>query len=216
MVETKPVNTPFTYQHTNTMRKLILPSLLGAVALCAASTSAHAQMKIGTVDMNTVFTSYYKTKDAEAKINEARAGAKKELDERLETLKKSMDDINKTNQEIEKPELSKDGKDKLAKSRDEKVQEARNLDREIAEFRQTRERQLQDQFLRMRKDIIDDIMKVVNEKVKAAGYDIVLDKSGASMGQIPVVLYSRGDLDFSNDIVTALNKTAPKPASAAN
>lgn len=216
MVETKPANSPFHFQYTNPMRKLILPCLLGAAALCAASTSANAQMKIGTVDMNTVFTSYYKTKDAEAKINEARAGAKKELDERLETLKKSMDDINKTNQEIEKPELSKDGKEKLAKQRDEKVQEARNLDREIAEFRQTRERQLQDQFLRMRKDIIDDIMKIVNEKVKAAGYDLVLDKSGASMGQIPVVLYSRGDLDFSNDIVTTLNKTAPKPASAAN
>ena len=197
------------------MRKFILPCLLGAVSLCAASTSAHAQMKLGTVDMNTVFTSYYKTKDAEAKINEARAGAKKELDERLETLKKSMDDINKTNQEIEKPELSKDGKDKLAKARDEKVQEARNLDREIAEFRQTRERQLQEQFLRMRKDIIEDIMKVVNEKVKAAGYDLVLDKSGASMGQIPVVLYSRADLDFSSEIVTTLNKNAPKPASAA-
>ena len=198
------------------MRKLILPCLLGAASLVAASTSAQAQMKLGTVDMNTVFTSYYKTKDAEAKINEARAGAKKELDERLETLKKSMDDINKTNQEIEKPELSKDGKDKLAKARDEKVQEARNLDREIAEFRQTRERQLQEQFLRMRKDIIDDIMKVVNEKVKAAGYDVVFDKSGASMGQIPVVLYSRADLDFSNDIVTTLNKNAPKAPSAAN
>ncbi len=198
------------------MRKLIVSCLLTAAALSAAATSANAQVKLGMVDMNSVFTSYYKTKDAEAKINEARAGAKKELDDRLETLKKAMDDINKTNQEIEKPELSKDGKDKLTKQRDEKVSEARNLDREIAEFRQTRERQLQEQFLRMRKDIIDDIMKVVNEKVKAAGYDVVFDKSGASMGQIPVVLYSRADLDFSNDIITSLNKTAPKPASAAN
>ncbi|HRJ71883.1 MAG TPA: OmpH family outer membrane protein [Terrimicrobiaceae bacterium] len=198
------------------MRKLIVSCLLTAAALGAAASSANAQVKLGMVDMNSVFTSYYKTKDAEAKINEARAGAKKELDDRLETLKKAMDDINKTNQEIEKPELSKDGKDKLTKQRDEKVSEARNLDREIAEFRQTRERQLQEQFLRMRKDIIDDIMKVVNEKVKAAGYDVVFDKSGASMGQIPVVLYSRTDLDFSNDIITSLNKTAPKPASAAN
>ena len=198
------------------MRKLIVSCLLTAAALGAAASSANAQVKLGMVDMNSVFTSYYKTKDAEAKINEARAGAKKELDDRLETLKKAMDDINKTNQEIEKPELSKDGKDKLTKQRDEKVSEARNPDREIAEFRQTRERQLQEQFLRMRKDIIDDIMKVVNEKVKAAGYDVVFDKSGASMGQIPVVLYSRTDLDFSNDIITSLNKTAPKPASAAN
>ena len=198
------------------MRKSIVSTLLCTAALCAVSSAANAQFKLGTVDMNQVFTAYFKTKDAEAKINDARAAAKKELDERLETLKKAMDEINKTNQEIEKPELSKDGKEKLSKQRDEKVQEARNLDREIAEFRQTRERQLQEQFMRMRKDIIDDIMKVVNEKVKAAGYDLVLDKTGVSMGQVPVVLYSRADLDFSNEIITILNKDAPKPSSAAN
>jgi outer membrane protein len=198
------------------MRKLIVSTLFTAVALCAASTSVNAQFKLGTVDMNKVFTAYYKTKDAEEKINDARAAAKKELDDRLETLKKAMDDINQTNTAIEKPELSKDGKEKLAKQRDEKVQEARNLDREIAEFRQTRERQLQEQFMRMRKDIIDDIMKVVSEKVKAAGYDLVLDKTGVSMGQVPVVLYSRADLDFSNEIITLLNKNAPKPTSAVN
>ncbi len=198
------------------MRKLIVSSLLLAVGLFGASTSAHAQIKLGIVDMNAVFTSYYKTKDAEAKINEARAGAKKDLDERLEDLKKKMDDINKMNQEVEKPELSKDGKDRLKKQLDEKVGEARQLDREIAEFRQTKERQLQDQFLRMRKDIIEDIMKVVTEQVKSAGYDLVVDKSGASLGQVPVVLYSRPDLDFSSQIVEALNKSAPKPSSAAN
>ncbi len=198
------------------MRKLIVSTFLFAAAFCAASTAASAQFKLGTVDMNKVFTAYFKTKDAEDKINDAKAAAKRELDDRLETLKKAMEEINKTNQEIEKPELSKDGKEKLAKQRDEKVQEARNLDREIAEFRQSRERQLQEQFMRMRKDIIDDIMKVVNEKVKAEGYDLVLDKTGVSMGQVPVVLYSRVDLDFSNEIITSLNKNAPKPSSAAN
>jgi outer membrane protein len=198
------------------MRKLIVSSILLAIGLLGASTSAQAQVKLGIVDMNSVFTSYYKTKDAEAKINEARAGAKKDLDERLETLKKSMEEINKMNQEIEKPELSKSGKDALKKQLDDKVGEARSLDREIAEFRQTKEKQLQDQFLRMRKDIIEDIMKVVTEKVKAGGYDLVVDKSGASLGQVPVVLYSRPDLDFSNEIITTLNKNAPKPSSAAN
>jgi Skp family chaperone for outer membrane proteins len=198
------------------MRKLIVSSILLAVGLCGASTSVHAQVKLGIVDMNTVFVSYYKTKDAEAKINEARAAAKKDLDERLETLKKSMEEINKMNQEIDKPELSKSGKDSLKKQLDEKVGEARALDKEIVEFRQTKERQLQDQFLRMRKDIIEDIMKVVTEKVKAAGYDLVLDKSGASLGQVPVVLYSRPDLDFSKEIIETLNKNAPKGSSAAN
>jgi outer membrane protein len=196
------------------MLKSILTTAILATALCALAPSANAQIKMGTLDMNAVFTQYYRTKDAEAKLNDARAAAKKELDERLETLKKAMDEINKINAGLDKPELSKDAKEKATKQRDEKVAEARNLDREITEFRGTRERQLQEQFVRMRKDIIDDIMKIVNEKVKNAAYDVVFDKSGLSMGQIPVVLYSRADLDFSKEIVDTLNKNAPKTTTA--
>ncbi len=194
------------------MLKSILSATVLAAALGAFVPSANAQVKIGTLDMNAVFSQYYKTKDAESKLNDARAAAKKELDDRLETLKKSMDEINKLNADIEKPELSKDAKDKSTKKREEKVGEARNLDREITEFRGTRERQLQEQFVRMRKDIIDEIMKVVDGKVKAAGFDLVFDKSGMSMGQIPVLIYSRADLDFSKEIVDTLNKNAPKSA----
>jgi len=197
------------------MLKSLLSTAILATLTLGFATSAQAEMKVGTLDMNNVFTQYYRTKDAETKLNEARASAKKELDDRLETLKKSMDDINKISADIEKPELSKDAKEKTAKSRDEKVAEARNLDREIAEFRGTRERQLQEQFMRMRKDIVDDIMKVVTVKVKEAQYDLVLDKSGMSIGQIPVIVYSKETMDFSKDIIDTLNKGAAKPAEPA-
>ena len=197
------------------MIKSLLSTAILATLTFGFAATAQAEMKVGTLDMNNVFTQYYRTKDAETKLNEARASAKKELDDRLETLKKSMDDINKISADIEKPELSKDAKEKAAKSRDEKVAEARNLDREIAEFRGTRERQLQEQFMRMRKDIVDDIMKVVTVKVKEAQYDLVLDKSGMSIGQIPVIVYSKEAMDFSKDIIDTLNKGAAKPAEPA-
>ena len=198
------------------MRKLIVSSLLTVAAVCLASPSANAQMKVGIVDMNGIFTAYYKTKDAEAKINTQQQEAKKDLDSRLEGLKKSMEEINKLNQDIEKQELSKDAKEKAAKTRDEKIAEARNLDRAIGEFRQTKERSLQEQVLRMRKSIVEEIMVVVTDKVKAGGYDLVFDKSGISLGQVPIVLYSRPDYDFSADIIATLNKNAPKAPSAAN
>jgi len=187
--------------------------LIGSIA--AAAPLAHAQMKVGTIDMNRVFTEYYKTKDAEQKLNEQRAAAKKEFDDRIETLKKSMEEITKLNAQIEKPELSKDAKDAVLKERETKVADARNLDKEVNDFKSTRERQLQEQFLRMRKDIIDDIMKIVTTRVSSAGYDLVFDKSGLSMGQIPVVVYSRDDMDFSKDIIDKLNANAPKVKPAA-
>jgi hypothetical protein len=50
----------------------------------------------------------------------------------------------------------------------------------------------------------------VTARVSDAGYDLVFDKSGLSMGQIPVVIYSRDDMDFSKDIIAKLNAAAPK------
>jgi outer membrane protein len=191
--------------------KRILVTLTVAVAFsAAAATSAQAQMKVGIVDMNKVFTSYYKTKDAEARLNDARAQAKTDLDGRLETLKTNMEEINKLEADATKPELAADKKQIAIKTRDEKIAEVRTLDREIAEFRQTRERQLQEQFVRMRGDIVQDIMKVVDGRVKSEGFDLVFDKSGQGISQVPVVLYSAASMDFSDSVITELNKNAPK------
>jgi outer membrane protein len=189
-------------------------NLLLAGVIFAAAPLAQAQVKVGTIDMNGVFTAYYKTKDAENKLNEQRQSAKKDFDDKVEGLKKNMDEINKLNNELEKPELSKEAKDAKLKERDEKINETRTLDKEAGEFKATREKELQEQFLRMRKGIIEDIMKVVNEKVKDAGYDLVFDKSGMSMGQIPVLVYSSDSYDFSKDITKTLNASAPKTAPA--
>jgi hypothetical protein len=58
--------------------------------------SAQADVKVGTIDMKQVFDTYYKTKDAESKINDARAQAKKELDERLDSFNKAQEEAKKT------------------------------------------------------------------------------------------------------------------------
>ncbi len=184
-------------------------SALSVMALLAFAAPSHAQTKIGMVDMNKIFSSYSKTKDAESRINEARARAKRDLDDRMDTYKKTMDDINQLNAEIDRPELSKELKEEKMKSRDDKIAETKNLEREITEFRQQREKELQDQAVRMRNDIVDEITKLVQEKVRTDSYDLVFDKSGQSLNGVPIVLFSRDNMDFSEDIIAALNKNKP-------
>lgn len=179
--------------------------LLSALLFLGGAAIAGADVKIGTVDMNRVFSEYSKTKDAQSKYSDAEKAANDDLNNRVETLKKSMEEINRLNSEVQREGLSKEAQDAKKKEIEPKVVAARNLDREIAEFRTAKQKSLQDQFLRMRKDIVDDIMKTVNDMVKEKGFDIVFDKSGLSAGAIPVVLYSRDDLDFSNDVLSVLN-----------
>jgi outer membrane protein len=192
------------------MKKLFFVAIASALALPAASFAQG--LKIGYVDMNRAFKEYGKTKDAEAKINEARNAAKKEYDDRADAYKKALDEINKLNQQLEGPALAAEKKSQLAKERDDKIGSIKNMEREINEFRQTRERQLQEQAVRMRDGIVKEITDIVLEKVKATNMDLVFDKSGVSLNGVPVIMYSRDNADFTADVIASLNKGGKAPA----
>src|SRR5881396_3176339 len=182
-------------------------SIISALTL-AFPIGAFAQgtMKIGTVDMQRAFKEYNKTKDAELKINDAKNAAKKEYDDRAEAYKKALDEINNLNKQLESPALSADKKTGMAKERDDKIANIKSMKREINDWRQTRERQLQERLMRMREGIVKEITDVVIEKVRTKSLDFVLDKSGMSINGVPVVMYAPDNVDFTNEIVETLNK----------
>src|SRR5436189_1226497 len=167
---------------------------------------AQGTMKIGTVDMQRAFKDYNKTKEAEAKINDAKNSAKKEYDDRADAYKKALDEINGLNKQLESSALSADKKTQIAKDRDDKISNIKNMEREISEFRQTRERQLQEQAMRMREGIVKEITDIVMDKVKTNHMDLVFDRSGMSLNGVPVVMYAPDNVDFTSDIITVLNK----------
>jgi outer membrane protein len=200
------------------MKKFLLFTVAAALALPVV-TFAQGTLKVGTVDMNRAFKEFNRTKDSEKKINEAKDAAKKEYDDRAESYKKALDEINKLNQQLDSPALSADKKTSMAKERDEKIANIKNMEREINEFRQTRERQLQEQAMRMRENIVKEITEVIMERVKTNSYDLVLDKSGPSMNGVNIVLHSKDSFDFTTEVITALNKkpattTTEKPATS--
>lgn len=180
--------------------------LLVSLLLCGAS--LRAEMKIGTVDMNRIFTEYNKTNEAKSKYNASSEAIEKELNERTSDLKKKMEEINQLTTAIEKSDLPKKELDAKKKECEEKIEKARTLDRELVEYRSAKQKKLQDEFLGMRQGIIDDIMKVINDQTKVRGFDLVLDKSGLSAGAVPVVLVARPDFDISNEVLAILNKKA--------
>src|SRR5438309_6931255 len=187
------------------MKKLLSIALPSLLALPVAA-FAQGTLKIGTVDMQRAFKEYSKTKDAETKINEAKNSAKKEYDDRAEAYKKALDEINNLNKQLDAPALSAEAKSQKAKERDDKIANIKNMEREISDFRQTRERQLQEQAMRMREGIVKEITDVVMEKVKTTNMDLVFDKSGLSLNGVPVLMYAPENVDFTNDIITVLNK----------
>jgi serine/threonine protein kinase/Skp family chaperone for outer membrane proteins len=163
-------------------------------------------LELGLVDMNKTFKNYNKTKDAEARVNESKNAAKKEYDDRAGNYKKALDEITRLNKQLDSQGLSADTKTRLAKDRDDKIANIKNMEREITEFRQTRERQLQEQALRMREGIVAEITKVITDRLVNKLDGVVIDISGTSLNGVPIALYTNNIPDFSEEVIEALNQ----------
>ncbi|MFL6521424.1 MAG: OmpH family outer membrane protein [Chthoniobacterales bacterium] len=198
--------------HSNLHRAILLSALL------LSSLIAHvtqAELTIGTVDMNRILKEYRKTREAEAKLNEAKDAAKKEFDERADAYKKGLEEINALNAQLESPALTAEAKAQKSRQRDEKIAKLKEMEREINEFRQTREQQLRQQVQQLQENLIKEITAVVLEQAKAKNLDLVFDTSGASLNQFSPILFSKERADFSGEVIAALNKTpvaAAKPS----
>jgi len=193
--------------------KVIIATFL---AIAFAGSAFAADLKIGVVDLNKAFAEYNKTKDAKKLLDDNAAKAKEELSERFAALKKLNDEVEKAARASQDPVL---GEQERAKSRAEaqtKAQEFKSLERDIAEFRQRREGQIQQQGMEQRRELYSEILKVVKEKSEAGKYDLVFDKSGLGALGLPFLIHSKEGVaeDFTAAVVEDLNKAAAAPAAA--
>ncbi len=192
------------------MKKHLLIPLLTLLLSLATAGTACAELKVGTVDMKKIFESYWKTKDAETTMSATRATLKRDLDERMDERKKLQDTIEKLNEEIKKPELAQATAQKKAKERDDRIGEWQTMMRELQQYQGEKEKQLADQTLRIRNNIVEEILKVVKEKTDSENYDLVFDTSGNSINNVPVVITAKASYDFTKEIIEKLNATRPK------
>ena len=77
---------------------------------------------------------------------------------------------------------------------------------------------LDEQRRRMRDNILVEIRNLVNAKAKSAGYTLVIDSAAETGNNTPVVLYTNGENDLTQNILEQLNLGAPaeiaKPAAS--
>ncbi len=194
------------------MNKLLLVGLLFLAPVSIAS----ADLKIAVVDLSKAFDSYYKTKEGSALLNEKFAAFKKEDQQKKDDFQRSQDEAKALYDAANDPTLSAAARDDKKKAFDAKNQDLITMRNNIQEMETERSKELQEEQLRRRKDIVDAISKVVNDYAGPQGYDLVIDKGSLSVaGGTPIFLYNSSKLtDITTDIITILNKTAPASSGA--
>lgn len=180
------------------------------VALALTASAQAPAGRIVTVDLNKVFTDYYKTPIASAKIKDTAESFNKELNEMVDNYKKEIEDLNKLREDQDKPEYTAEVRDQKRKAVSEKLADTQKVQRDIDDYRTGHGKILQDQQLRMRQTILKEIQDVIDKNSRDAGYLLVLDKSGNTANAVPTVLFSQDSLDITDEIIKTLNKNQPK------
>jgi len=196
-------------------------TLLLGIAVFGLAVSAQAQPKIAVVNLKTVFDGYWKTKQSDATVKERQAEFEKERKKMVDDYQKANEEYRKLAESASDPAVAADERDKRKKTADSKLLEIKEIEQNVGQFDRQFRTQITDQIKRMRENIMREIRELVNTKAKAASYTLVLDTAAESVNQTPIVLFSSGVPDLTEEVLTELNAKAPpgsltteKPADA--
>jgi outer membrane protein len=190
------------------MTTLRIATLLTCASLLACSARA-ADMKIGTIDLQKVFTKYYKTELANAAIQEEVAGLQKDNKALIEEHTKAVDDYKKALDEANNQAVSAEEREKRKKEAEGRLIKINDLRQTIEQFERTAKGNIEEKLRQSREKILKEIKEVIATKCKSAGMSMVFDSSTSELGRLPVVLYTNGNNDLTDEILAQLNANAP-------
>ena len=100
-------------------------------------------------------------------------------------------------------------RDKRKQAAEKKVLEMKEIEQNVRQFDTSARATLSEQQRRMRDNVLKEIREAINLKVKTGGYTMVLDTASESVNNTPIILYSNGQGDLTDEILTQINANAP-------
>jgi outer membrane protein len=188
---------------------LVFKAFLVGAALVAFSATAQAQPRIGTVDLKKVFDGYYKTRQADTQLKDRATEAEKVLKGMLNDYQKSTEDYKRLSDGAVDQAVSSEERDRRSKAAQTKLLELQEIERSVKQYRAETTSRLEEQKKRMRDNILREIRDVITTKAKAGNYAFVLDIAAETVNLTPVVLYTTGQNDLTDEILAQINANAP-------
>ena len=174
----------------HSIRKIALALTLLAVW---SGGTAHAQQKIATVKMRELFENYAKARENDAAFKKKMSGVAGEAKAKRETFQKGKEELAKFAGNVNDPAAQA------------KLKELKEMEQGILQFENKARQEADEESRKIRKELLDEMRKVIDAKAKAGGYALVLNASAENAVGLPDVPYSSGENDITKDVLTELN-----------
>ena len=184
------------------------------VTLCALAATAQAEIKIASVNVQELYTKFYKRFDTETTLQKQLAEIKADIKTREDKLRALQEDLKKILAKND-PSLSESAVAALRSQYQVKANELKAAEQEMKDFVQRREvafRELRNSEMRL---LMEEVQTAINTVADQSGADLVLD-SGAISPQPQIGIgtrvfpYMKKDIDLTPEVLKQLNSGAPQ------
>src|SRR3989441_10042687 len=159
-----------TPNHTRARTCLVLTIAFFLTGLSQAETN-----KIGIIDMQRVWDKYYKTKQAQAQVDDQTADFEKRKKGMLDDYQKANREYKKLMESAQDQAVSSDERDRRKSAAEKKLLEIKEIEQDANLYQRNSEENLALQIRRMTENILRDIRDLIDAKAKAGGYSLVID-----------------------------------------
>lgn len=185
-----------------TLKRILAIGILMSLALPGFGQEG----SVAVIDLDRTFNEYYKTKLADAELKEQAEEFNRERKSLVEEYDALEVSFNAAREEAQNRALSDEVRDARRNEAEEKLLELREYEDKIRRFDQSRKKELDEQSKRMRGRLVKEISDKLETYAVSRGYSLVIDYSGQSLNGVPVVMYSDGKMDITDDVVTLINE----------
>lgn len=191
------------------MRIAHIACLAGLLCFAVTSQGISAETKVGVVDMAALVKAHPDTKPADTLLEKQVEDfelEQKEMQTELEKRKKAFEDAREEAMNKALNQEARSAKEKIA---EEKLSQLRDYDRKCRDTLGKRQKEINDQRLRMQKRIVNKIKDIITQYATKNGYSMVFDKSGVSVNGVEPVVFAVDKADLTPDILKLLAKEKP-------
>jgi len=181
---------------------VLLMTLLGGAAIAQSS-------KVATADLRKLFDNYWKTKQAQAAIQDRASQLDKDDKSMKDDFKKAGDDYQQLLTQANDQAISADERDRRKQAAADKLKQLEERRTAIDQYERTAQADLNNQRQRMREKILADIQTHVDAAAKTGGYTLVIDTAAETVNGTPTVIYHTGENDITDAVLKQLNAGAP-------
>jgi outer membrane protein len=180
-----------------------------AVAAVAVGVQAKPALEVVTVDMDQLFTKYYKTETQQAKMADDEKKATEIRDGMVKEREAMVTKAKELQEQAKSKLINEEARQKAEAEFEKQVGVVRAKEGELQTFVQQTQQQLRAIWSQFQQQAFEEIAKVASDIAKKKGATLVLNQ-GASASS--VVVFADAGFSITEDVLVAINKDRPAPA----